>query len=282
MSSRKINDIAENFACYTTTNASPLDAKGNLQYYFAGSIATMLTCNATMIEDIDSKKEKITVNDEDRKFLQNHFPRQTGDIDIITIDKEASIQSFSSDRASLSSRRIKEAIPDAGDFCKFFASNMMGNMFWDNLSYEHKITHRISKIKTEQGNFFYVPRPDYQLANKICEVAVLNFDDSDKNRKNIRDISIMFSAFSKMYSNEELLNALSVCLKDREENRDIAIGQSAKACFRKLAPKMKDYLINNIPDSGAAIVGVQNMLNYIEKPLCPEIMRRTCSGNAGK
>ena len=270
----EIQDIAENFASYTTENAPHLDTEDNLRYYFAGSIATMLTCNAVSIEDTASEKEKISVNDEDRKFLQKYFPRQTGDIDVITIKENDTMYRLASKKGSLSSRSIMESVPNAGEFCKQLSGNFYGYC-WDDLSDEHQITHKISKITTERGNSFYVTRPDYQLANKICEVAILDFEDNEKNQKNIRDISIMFSVFSKMYSNEELLDALSVCLKDREENKDIAQGQSAKACFRKIAPKMKKYLTENIPSSEKHIERIQNMLNYIEKPINKTVGQKT-------
>ena len=73
---------------------------------------------------------------------------------------------LASKKGSLSSRSIMESVPNAGEFCKQFSGNLYGYC-WDDLSDEHQITHKISKITTERGNSFYVTRPDYQLANKI-------------------------------------------------------------------------------------------------------------------
>ncbi len=270
MSTRKINDIAEDFAEYVIDVAPQKDENGNMQYYFAGSIASILTCNAKSVSDeggVDSRN----IDDETRHFLQTYFPRQTGDIDIITMDEDASILCFCKERENRrkinNSRAIVAAIPDAGNFCKEFSGNIHTSAFWDNLSWEHKITHKISKIETEKGNVFYVPRPDYQLANKMCEVVVLKFADCEKNKKNIKDVSLMYAAFSKIYSSEEILDAFSVCLKDREDYGQLAQGHSAKACFRKIAPKMVTYLKDNTENSADAVARLKNMINSIEKPL---------------
>lgn len=270
MSTRKINDIAEDFAEYVIDVVPQKDENGNMQYYFAGSIASILTCNAKSVSDeggVDSRN----IDDETRHFLQTYFPRQTGDIDIITMDEDASILCFCKERENRrkinNSRAIVAAIPDAGNFCKEFSGNIHTSAFWDNLSWEHKITHKISKIETEKGNVFYVPRPDYQLANKMCEVVVLKFADCEKNKKNIKDVSLMYAAFSKIYSSEEILDAFSVCLKDREDYGQLAQGHSAKACFRKIAPKMVTYLKDNTENSADAVARLQNMINSIEKPL---------------
>lgn len=67
----EIQDIAGNFASYTIENAPHLDTEDNLRYYFAGSIATMLTCNAVSIEDTASEKEKIS-DGEHTKFRKAH------------------------------------------------------------------------------------------------------------------------------------------------------------------------------------------------------------------
>lgn len=270
MSTRKINDIAEDFSEYVIDAAPQKDENGNMQYYFAGSIASILTCNAKSVSD-EKGDDTRNIDDETRHFLQTYFPRQTGDIDIITMDEDASILHFCKkreDRLKINnSRAIVAAIPDAGNFCKEFSGKIHTSAFWDNLSWEHKVTHKISKIETEKGNVFYVPRPDYQLANKMCEMVVLNFEDCEKNKKNIKDISLMYAAFSKIYSSEEILDAFSVCLKDREDYGQLAQGHSAKACFRKIAPKMMTYLKDNTENSAEAVARLQNMINSIEKPL---------------
>ncbi len=270
MSTRKINDIAEDFAEYVIDVAPQKDEKGNMQYYFAGSIASILTCNAKSVSD-EKGDDTQNIDDKTRHFLQTYFPRQTGDIDIITMDEDAAILKFcqkQEDRRKINtSRAIVAAIPDAGNFCKEFSGKIHTSAFWDNLSWEHKVTHKISKIETEKGNVFYVPRPDYQLANKMCEVVVLKFADCEKNKKNIKDISLMYAAFSKIYSSEEILDAFSVCLKDREDYGQLAQGHSAKACFRKIAPKMMSYLKDNTENSAEAVARLQNMIDSIEKPL---------------
>ena len=270
MSTRKINDIAEDFSEYVIDAAPQKDENGNMQYYFAGSIASILTCNAKSVSD-EKGDDTPNIDDETRHFLQTYFPRQTGDIDIITMDEEADILNFCKkreDRRKINtSRAIVAVIPDAGNFCKEFSGKIHTSAFWDNLSWEHKVTHKISKIETEKGNVFYVPRPDYQLANKMCEVVVLKFADCEKNKKNIKDISLMYAAFSKIYSSEEILDAFSVCLKDREDYGQLAQGHSAKACFRKIAPKMMSYLKDNTENSAEAVARLQNMIDSIEKPL---------------
>lgn len=270
MSIRKINDIAEDFAEYVIDVAPQKDENGSMQYYFAGSIASILTCNAKSVSD-EKGDDTRNIDDETRCFLQTYFPRQTGDIDIITMDEEANILNFCKERENRckinTSRAIVAAIPDAGNFCKEFSGKIHTSAFWDNLSWEHKVTHKISKIETEKGNVFYVPRPDYQLANKMCEMVVLDFKDCEKNTKNIKDVSLMYAAFSKIYSSEEILDAFSVCLKDREDYGQLAQGHSAKACFRKIAPKMMTYLKENTENSADAVARLQNMINSIEKPL---------------
>lgn len=275
MSNRKINDIAEDFAAYVIDAAPQKDDNGNLQYYFAGSMASILTCNAKSVSD-ENGTDTRNIDEETRCFLQTYFPRSTGDIDIITIDEELNILNFCKGRAERlkinSSRAIREALPDAGSFCKAFSGNMHTSSFWDNLSWEHKVTHKVSKIETEKGNVFYVPRPDYQLANKMCEMVVLKFEDCEKNKKNIKDISLMYAAFSKIYSSEEILDAFSVCLKDREDFGQLSQGHSAKACFRKIAPQMIEYLRDNVKNSDDSIMRIQNMLHSFEKPLNKNIM----------
>lgn len=270
MSIRKINDIAEDFAEYVINVAPQKDENGNMQYYFAGSMASILTCNAKSVSD-ENGDDTRNIDEESRCFLQTYFPRQTGDIDIITMDEEADVLSFCKIRENRrkinSSRAIVAAIPDSGAFCKAFFGDTYSSAFWDNLSWEHKVTHKVSKIETEKGNVFYVPRPDYQLANKMCEVVILKFEDCEKNKKNIKDISLMYAAFSKIYSPEEILDAFSVCLKDREDYGQLAQGHSAKACFRKIAPKMMTYLKDNTENSADVVARLQNMINSIEKPL---------------
>lgn len=273
MTDRNISDIAEDFAVYVDDVAPCIGENGGLRYYLAGSIGTMLTCNAVIIEtnymgNDAATAEKISVSPEDRQFLQKYFPRQTTDIDVISVNKDDNIKNFAVNTTATVSTHIKAAIPDVGKLCKMFAGNtIFSSDVWDNLQEFHDITHKVARITTERGNTLYVSSPDYQLAHKMWETLIyMNMEKKNPENisKDIRDSSIMFSAFSNMYTDKELMQALTEC---KRLDRKSCVNETAASCLKKVAPHMIDYLEKNIPSSEDTVKTLQKMLNQADRAI---------------
>ena len=224
-------EISSDLGSYLAS-LSPQIKDGSLQYYFSGSLATMIMASAENITEINLDEsnnllgEKISkdITKEQREKIAK-FSRKLGlDIDVVNVN--GSLYNGAPKDNKPHAQNVIGHVPQVLELMSW-RPTMAGSMYIDSLEVDREITrHQVVRVKTQNGDI-YVTAPPEQLAHKLAETMwlssrILGGKISDKQRskyeKDIKDLSSMFYGFKDLYDKEEFLSRVYVVLDEKKES----------------------------------------------------------------
>ena len=206
-------------------DCSPQVVDGSLQWYLAGSLATMITGDALELSEvildennsIISTDEKIVLTELDQNKIKA-FERQIGsDVDIVNVNGGMYYGASLDKKPSIA--YIKDNISDISELIPSF-KYIGGTAYIDNLDREHDIdAHHVTKVVTSNGEIFVTSLPE-QIAYKLNDLLVIyglslnnNSDSVQKHyEKDIRDILFMIYGYKDLYPQEVYLKRIPKAL----------------------------------------------------------------------
>lgn len=226
-----LTKIGLDFGTYLV-KLSPQIKDNSLQWYLSGSLATMVTANASGITEIKLDKENNIIGmsktkditDEQREKIQK-FSRKLGiDIDVVNVNGDVFNGAPIGNRPH--ARNVINNVPDVLELMSW-GPTMAGSMYIDSLEGDRDIkNHPVAKIETEKGEI-YVTAPPEQIAHKLSETILLSSmlfrkkDDSkliSKYEKDIRDFSSMFYGYKDLYEKEEFIDRIYKALDEKDNS----------------------------------------------------------------
>ena len=203
---------------------SPQVKENSLEWYLAGSLATMITGDALELSEvildennnIVSFDKKIVLNDYQRTKIGT-FERKLGsDVDVVNVN--GGMFGGASYGSKPSIDFIKNNISNITDLIPSFEF-VGGTAYIDNLEQERDIeTHHVTKVVTPNGEVFVTSLPE-QLAYKLNDLLVIHEVCFHNNRalehykKDVRDILFMIYGYKDLYSKEVYVGRVSKSLK---------------------------------------------------------------------
>lgn len=205
---------------------SPQVKENSLEWYLAGSLATMITGDALELSEvildennnIVSFDKKIVLNDYQRTKIGT-FERKLGsDVDVVNVN--GSMFGGASYGSKPSIDFIKNNISNITDLIPSFEF-VGGTAYIDNLEQERDIeTHHVTKVVTPNGEVFVTSLPE-QLAYKLNDLLVIHevcfHNNNDRAlehyKKDVRDILFMIYGYKDLYSKEVYVGRVSKSLK---------------------------------------------------------------------
>ena len=242
MMEKEIKDIAEDLSTYVIERANQLDSDNQLQYYICGSVATMLLANATEIQACSMGNNNTielgtvkTISEDANKSLAL-FQRTIGDLDIMNVN--GSINNAPLEMDTNTGRNIlpfsKKMLRRIPNIDKLFKDGniQLGSDSQTGLG-ELGAKYRVSRIKTINGNEFYVASPESIIAHKLEEIiaiagdGIINQKDSfskevkNKYPKDIKDLVTSINGILKFFDKEKLSKDISDVLSEKSNSRFI-------------------------------------------------------------
>jgi len=217
--SERLSEIARQLSEYLTQNSSQVSRSGKLQWYLAGSLATMALGCSESIEEVEidesnkviCSNQRLRITEEQRIKISTFMRRLGGDVDVINVD--GNLYYGASNKKAITFEGIKRKIPEITELMEC-AEDFCGIGYIDNLEKEHEILeHRVSKVKTLKGEVYILSLPE-QFGFKWLETVILKDDLEFYNepeeygsisnyKRAIRDIAAMFYGFYGLYEREE-------------------------------------------------------------------------------
>ncbi len=202
-----------------------------LNYYFSGSLATMLLSMAEQFTEIDESElpgikegQTRTIPESAREILAT-FARPIGDLDYVPTDfyegKRAHVRSLYGKVSSEEYQKLCakflwkggsigfDEIPEEASKCLKREATQL-RIFVDPL--ECYGVKRVAKIVVA-GKEYFIARPDAMFAYKVLHLLQAY---EQKPEKFNADFSKLFSAMKEIYSEDELLQTVFQVLKDYE------------------------------------------------------------------
>lgn len=251
---RSIEQIAQSLGEYMSSVSTQLDDKGNLQYYFCGSLATMLLANATSVENcnvvgtsLTSLQEQKNIPPEARERL-SLFARPIHDIDIINVAGNMVDNSKVNVDGRIKNRMLRapvqKAIPDIEQLFNDQPSFWSAFSNIDSLESDRNINkHRVAKIKIGEKEL-YITAPEALIAHKLEETIELNSkgNDIEKYNKNIKDLATMISGISKIYDKKELAQGIFDTIQEKENSHFSEHISALDAIFASITKDIELYI----------------------------------------
>lgn len=238
---KEIKDIAEDLSKYVSGKANQLDANNQLQYYICGSVATMLLSNATEIQECSLGPNNTielgtvkTLSEDANKSLAL-FQREIGDLDIMNVNgiiNNVSREYDENTGRSLSPfcPKMLRRVPNIERLFKNGNINV-GSDTQSGLNENGVSNYSVSRIKTNNGNEFYIASPESIIAHKLEEIIHIvgegiikqkaNFSSDVKNKypKDIKDLVTSINGILKFYDKEKLSKDISDILSEKSNSR---------------------------------------------------------------
>ena len=185
---------------YTPEISEGMETETRLNYYLAGSLATMLLACAESFTEIDETQIPALVEVSTRKIPESarkilaSFARQVGDLDYVPMDH------YEADP-----KRLKKGgggpsfdeVPEAGRKVSRRGKNQIMVMC------DPVPRGIIGVVKVNvRGRDYYIARPDTILAYKVLHL--LESYETEQEKFNV-DFGKLFSALKEMYKQEELI-----------------------------------------------------------------------------
>ena len=190
----QILDSALAFASYLVGKYPQVNENGQVNYSFAGSLATMLFARAESIDIIDPRKSAnslenaIQVPIKTRDILSN-FARQIGDVDVATTSGYESQFEVSVDEVPENTVSVLQIVP------------------WSNLViFDHVEIYgedRIAKMEVH-GKSILISEPKQILAYQVLH-ALQNF--GHKYEKILNDFPLIYNAIKEIYDDNDLISS---------------------------------------------------------------------------
>jgi len=205
---------------------SPQVKGDSLEWYLAGSLATMIIGDALELSEvvldennnIVSFDKKIVLNDCQKAKIRT-FERKLGsDVDVVNVNGDMFGGASFDNKPSIDF--IKNNISNITELIPAF-EYVGGTAYIDNLDYERDIeSHYVTKVLTPNGEVFVTSLPE-QIAYKLNDLLVIHEVCSNYNnerviehyKKDIRDILFIIYGYKDLYSKEAYVERVSQSLK---------------------------------------------------------------------
>lgn len=205
---------------------SPQVKDNSLEWYLAGSLATMITGDALELSEvildennsIVSFDKKIVLNDYQRTKIST-FERPLGsDVDVVNVNGSMFGGANFDNKPSIGF--IKNNISNITDLIPAF-EYIGGTAYIDNLEVERDIeSHHVTRVITSNGEVFITSLPE-QIAYKLNDLLVIHevyFHNNNERalehyKKDVRDILFMIYGYKDLYSKEVYVERVSKALK---------------------------------------------------------------------
>lgn len=222
---KKLIDISSKLGVLFN-KCSPQVKGDSLEWYLAGSLATMILGDALELSEvvldennnIISFDKKIVLNDYQRTKIRT-FERPLGsDVDVVNVNGSMFGGASFDNKPSIDF--IKNNISNITDLIPAFEF-IGGTAYIDNLDYERNIeSHHVTKVLTPNGEVFVTSLPE-QVAYKLNDLLVIHevcFHHNNERaiehyKKDIRDILFMIYGYKDLYSKEVYVERVSKALK---------------------------------------------------------------------
>lgn len=224
-------EISSKLGSYLTS-LSPQVKMDSLQYYFSGSIATMIMAGAESITEINlddsnnliGEKSSIEITKEQRDKIAK-FTRKLGmDIDVVNVNGDILYGAPKDNKPHV--QNVIKNVPEVLELMAW-KQEQYGTMYIDKLESEREITyHPVVRVTTQNGDI-YVTAPPEQLAHKLSETIELSnmlaggkyYEKlKAKYEKDIKDLSAMFYGFIDLYDKDEFLNRVFSALEAKKSS----------------------------------------------------------------
>jgi hypothetical protein len=275
MSKREINVIAEDVTQLIVSNANQLSKDGRLQYYFAGSLASNLLCNAIAVQDFNAETNElenyeIAVPENLRNFLKDHFLRTIKDFNVVAMDASHTFRK--PHRVYLNSDSTQDDIHDIRALCPYLPQynsiSAIAMYFWDQVNQyeEPTMPKHVSKITTGKGNSFYVTSPDAQFAYKLVTADLCYSQHNlESGKKHVNDSTLLLAAYSSILSKEKIVKTTSDIYAYKTRT-GYQLG-TAEAALKRYLPDMIECLQEmDIPNWKEVVKPIEKLLEYVINP----------------
>jgi len=215
----KLTNIASQLGKYFS-ELSPQIKDDSLEWYLAGSLATMIMGDAKEYSEVVLDENNTVISFDDEKVISDFqrekiklFERQLGyDIDVVNVN--GNMFNGALLKGKLSIGVLKENVDNLHELIPSF-NYIDGTAYIDNLDYEHDIKeHRVCKVTTSNG-VIYMTSPPEQISYKLNDLLVVNEvmhngrDVSKHYNKDFQDLIAMLYGYKDLYSKEELFERIA-------------------------------------------------------------------------
>ena len=228
-----LTEIALNLGSYLAS-LSPQTIDGSLQYYFSGSLATMILANAESITEVDlNESNKIGAEisskyvTEEQRMKIAKFTRKLGrDIDVVNVNGSLFGGAPIDNKPHI--QNIIQHVPQILSLMSEWKQTRAGSAYIDSLEGDRKITyHPVARVKTKDGDM-YVTAPPELMAHKLSETIfcisqIERHPDipeirkiNEKYEKDIKDLTSMFYGFKELYGKDEFLTRVYTTLEAKK------------------------------------------------------------------
>lgn len=258
---KDLNDKVQELVSYLSIASPQINEQNKLQWYLCGSLSSMALSkginikNCQVMEDETiTEKETLKIS-KDSKYVLSLFARKIHDIDVINVDgsfwyNKHYINSKTGNKtSSVSKAAIREYSPDAIDVFENINNNI-----YDYLENDRIITyHDISKLELENGNSIYIASPPAQIAYKLDELIHLTknkiftteYFEIDKYSKDLKDITTLTLASAMIYTEEELIQRISLSLKNKNESSFLRHRDKLSEIFEDINKNITYFISNS-------------------------------------
>lgn len=225
--------ISSNLGSFLSNN-SPQVKDNTLNWYFAGSLSSMIMGDALEYSEVvlDESNNivalgnKKTINKTQREKIQTFKRKLGGDIDIVNVNGYMYGGAPRDKKPAIS--LIKENIDNVTELIPTF-EYIGGSGYIDNLDFDRDINnHNVSMVTTSNGVVLMTSPPE-QISFKIKDLLVIHDIVAKGNKsesvilhykKDFRDLIAMLYGFKDLYIKEEMFERIAGSLS-YELNEDI-------------------------------------------------------------
>ena len=227
---QKIIDGAKQYALYITSNIPQKDEKGNVRYYFSGSLAMLLLSSTESVKTytLDSSGNLIAdgrgfvISEENKSGLAAGVRPLSIDVDVVTLDEST----FNRTARVYNTKTVLEKCDLAAELCPAWIGSI-NSMYLDSLGEERAIdVHDVATITLADGGELLIADPLNLILHKFADaIAVKNNEKRivgmgkdtarvvEKYEKDVRDFASMFNGVMDAYADIDFEDAVVTLLK---------------------------------------------------------------------
>jgi len=284
----EIKDIAEDLSKYVDGKAKQVDNNNQLQYYICGSVATMLLANTNEIQECSIGDNNIvefgavkSISEDANKAL-TMFQRTIGDLDIMNVT--GNIDNVPREYDDKTGRRFSPFCPKmlrrVPNIDRLFKDGKVnfGNDTQEGLDNKGVSKHRVSKIKTKNGNEFYIASPESIIAHKLEEIihiagegiikqkSIFSGDVKNKYPKDIRDLTTSLNGILKFYDKEKLAVDIREALNETSNSRFIQHQSLIPQIMKIIDEDIESYIDETGLQSEMSLNDIKHVMHSLLEP----------------
>lgn len=211
-------------------------------YYFAGSLGTMLLASATQIQD----EGRIITPESHPIFFTSlsQFPRPIGDIDLVITDKVYDSQGeYSAELGPWTNISVKKFPPVTWPILKpkYNLPYMVVDSVSTDLIYGITSGYKMASISVGDSGFFVNTVRDMLVYKVMTAIAG---PEGDFNQFN-RDFAVIEDATLEIETRDSLLQQVLNNIRSREERRAQVLRETNGVIIGVLMPKLVKRLMSN-------------------------------------